>query len=127
MAEEERKLTHLIGIVGQNPTTEQAGTYGDVVKFSIAVSTGFTDESETIWYDVAVWKEGLQESVLANIYKGAKVAVTGYVKSREYNDKTYYSISGSRIGLIEYLVPGQSLAVATATKPGPEGAGDADW
>lgn len=113
---DDKVFTHIVGVVGKTPEAATAGEYGSVIKFPVAVQTGFNDEAETRWYDVTVWKDTLQDVVKAQVYKGAKVAVTGYAKTRQYEGKTFYQISGSRIGLIEYLVPGVAVVAAPQVK-----------
>lgn len=113
----------LVGVVGKDPKQKTVGAQArTVTEFSLAVTTGYGDDNKPTWYDVSVWNEGLQESVKAELYKGAKVAVEGFYTVREYNGNQYPQLRASRVGLIEWLAktPFNGAArTATATTPGP--------
>lgn len=115
MTDEKKPLSHVNGIVTQPPTERQAGEY-KIVTFGIAVSTGYTDEDKPKFYDVTVWKEALQPVIMAQIYKGAKVAVSGTESVREYDGKSYLKITGTRVGLVEWLSPNAAAAPIATPK-----------
>lgn len=95
-------LVHIFGTVGKDPIVR--GTrVGDVIGFSLAYSTGMDKEDPTIWYDVSTFNEGLIASVKAEVYKGAKVAVEGFLTYREHDGKQYPQIMAFNVGLIEML------------------------
>ena len=99
---EKNPLVHIFGVVGKDPVVRQTSK-SDVIGFSLAYSTGYDKEDETIWYDVSTFNEGLIESIKAEVYKGAKVAVEGFLSYREYNGKSYPQIMAVQVGLIEFL------------------------
>ena len=72
----------LIGNVGRDP--EARGKSGDIASFSLAVNSRRKGgEKETQWFNcVAFGKTG--ESILANVTKGAQLAVTGKLKSNTW-------------------------------------------
>ena len=115
-------LKSLAGRVGKDPVQRDTRK-GTVVGFSIAVPTGYDDADAPIWFDVSVFNEGLQASVLAEIQKGQQVAIEGFYSTREYNGKTYHQLTANRVGLIEYLArskrqaPASAPAAATAADP----------
>ena len=96
-------LTQRVGIVGRNPETKTTAK-GDIVKFSLAVPKQYGQgEGNTEWLDVAVFNEELQPSVMAEVYKGAKVAVEGNLKERVYDGKTYKDFVALRVGLVAWI------------------------
>lgn len=97
----------IAGRVGKDPTRRDTRS-GTVVGFSVAVTTGYDDSDLADWYDISVFNEGLQESVLAEISKGSSVAIEGFFSTREYQGKTYKQITGNRVGLVEYLARSKS-------------------
>ena len=77
-------MNHIISIgnVGRDP--EARGKSGDIASFSLAVNSRRKGgEKETQWFNcVAFGKTG--ESILANVTKGAQLAVTGKLKSNTW-------------------------------------------
>lgn len=96
-------LVHKVGTVGRNPERKDTSA-GEIVKFSLAVNKQYGEGADnTEWIDVAVWKPELGESVMQEVYKGAKVAVEGNLKSREVEGKTYWDFSAFRVGLVAWI------------------------
>lgn len=105
LAREKREydpLFQTVGRVGRDPETK-TGQKGDFVVFTLAVDESYDDDAAPIWYDVSVFNEGLQATVLRDIYKGAKVAIEGNLTYREYQGKEYPRISAFKVGLVEWL------------------------
>lgn len=98
-----KKVVAVAGVVGTDPQWREAGDAGDVLEFRLAVQTSYDEGAEAKWFDVTVWNEKLQESVEAEVFRGAKVAVEGTYSSREYDGKTYFKINAAKVGLIEWL------------------------
>ena len=123
------QLVHIFGVVGKDPVVRSTRS-GDVIGFSLAYSTGYDKDAPTIWYDVSTFNEGLIASVGTEVYKGARVAVEGFLTHREYEGKSYPQIMAVQVGLIEFLnrtkregtyVPAGAAAaapVAVALPPG---------
>ncbi len=120
-------VSSVVGNVGSDPQIGDTKV-GPVTKFSLATTTsygerGVKDSGETEWIDVTVFHEGLQRTVQAEIYKGAKVAVEGIKKDWTGRDgKNHPSISASRVGLVQWLTREQVpqadvVAEATLAKP----------
>lgn len=98
-------LTGIVGVVGRDPETKMTSK-GEIVKFSVAVSDGFGDGATTTWFNVAVFNEGLQETILRGdnnrptVQKGSHVAVQGTVSQKGDYGPDMLAV---RVGLIEWL------------------------
>lgn len=64
--------------------------------FSVAVDDGFGADKGVMFFDVTYHREGVAQYIT----KGTRVAVTGELKQREYNGKTYLSIRASDLALM---------------------------
>lgn len=64
--------------------------------FSVAVDDGFGQDKGVMYFDVTYHREG----VAPYITKGTRVAVTGELKQREYNGKTYLSVRASDLSIM---------------------------
>jgi single-stranded DNA-binding protein len=96
-----------VGKVGTDPELKETKV-GPVLTFRFAVQTGYPSAKgekgpDPVWYDVTTFKQELFDQIKGAAYKGANVCVEGYIKGREYNGKTYYSITASRVGKVEWL------------------------
>lgn len=94
----------------------------DVIEFGLAVDLSPSREDKrTEFYDVTIWREELFASVMSEVFKGGKVAVSGSISSRTATSgKIYKTISAYQVGLIEWLRPKPVAAPVAA------GGGD-DW
>lgn len=105
-----------IGNAGKDPITKTLPSGDEILTFSIAVSNGYGNSFEGIdapaptWYDVTVWKEGLQALVRESIYRGTTVAVEGTLTTREANGNTYRDIRASKVWVCTQLRPGTAPA-----------------
>lgn len=61
--------------------------------FSVAVDDGFGQDKGVMYFDVTYHRAGVAEYIT----KGTRVAVTGELKQREYNGKTYLSIRATAL------------------------------
>lgn len=69
--------------------TTQSGQ--SVAGFTVAVNGYENGENKAYFFDVSMWgKRG--ESIIQFATKGAKISVTGQLKTREHNGKTYLCI-----------------------------------
>ena len=70
-------------------TKAAAGKFEGFVKVSVAVETGYpkgaAQYNPSIFIDATTSDESIE--------KGDKVVIQGMLKSREYNDKTYYELN----------------------------------
>jgi len=108
-------LYQTVGRVGRDPEIKQS-TKGPFVTFSVAINQQY-DDTPPLWIDVSVFNEGLQASVLRDIYKGAKVAIEGAYSVREYEGKSYPRVMAFAVGLVEWLRKEQVAAAASAPQP----------
>lgn len=77
---------NIIGRLGRDPETRYTGGGDAVSNFSIAVDNGFGDKKKTSWFKVTAWKK-TAESVQKYLRKGSKVAVSGRLEERSWQDK----------------------------------------
>jgi len=77
---------------------------GEFAAFSVAVDDGYGENKGTIYFGVSFWRTQLAQYLT----KGTQVGVTGDFKSREYNDKTYFSINATDVKLLGNSTKNQS-------------------
>lgn len=78
----------LIGNLTRDPELSETPSGVSVCKFSIAVNRNYTDgnsERQTDFFNVTAWR-GLGENVAQYCTKGSKVAVSGSIRLRNYED-----------------------------------------
>ncbi len=78
----------LIGNLTRDPELAETNTGTSVCHFSIAVNRGFSSsdgERQTDFFNVTAWR-GTAETVAKFCKKGSKVAVTGSIQMRQYED-----------------------------------------
>lgn len=78
-----------------------------VTMFSLAVNDGFGEKQKAYFFKVVVWGKGA-EAVANYTHKGSKVAVTGKLTSRSYDDKngnkrTAIEVVADMMGGVEFL------------------------
>ena len=78
-----------------------------VTTFSLAVNDGFGEKQKAYFFNVVVWGKGA-EAVANYPHKGSKVAVTGKLTSRSYDDKngnkrTAIEVVADMMGGVEFL------------------------
>lgn len=90
------------------------GTAGGtaVCNFSVAVKSGFGNNEQTIWVDVALWGRQAEGKLPDYLLKGQQVAVSGELGTREYDGKTYITCRADSVSLI-----GKRDDSATPTRP----------
>ena len=78
------------------------GTAGStaVVNFSVAVKSGFGDNEQTIWVDVALWGKQAESKLPDYLLKGQTVAVSGEMGLREHEGKTYVTCRANSVNLV---------------------------
>lgn len=78
----------LIGNLTRDPELTETANAVSVCHFSIAVNRNYTDgngERQTDFFNVTAWR-GLADNVAKFCKKGSKVAVSGSVQIRNYED-----------------------------------------
>ena len=86
-----------LGRVGKDSVVRTAGK-SELFTFSLACDSGWGDKKQTVWVDVQVWltekSKERAERVASFIRKGAQVLiVAGDLSQRDYNDKTYTTLT----------------------------------
>lgn len=86
----------IAGNIGKSAELRQAGN-SQVAGFSVAVSNG--RDKDATWFDCSLW--GTRgESLAQYLTKGSKVCVTGELKTREHDGKTYLKIDANDVTLM---------------------------
>ena len=89
------KVCTIIGRVTKDSQIQE-NERGGFLKFSVAVDDGYGANKGTIFFDVDYNRTGIAQYVT----KGKQVGVSGELKAREYNGKTYLSIRANDVKLI---------------------------
>jgi len=89
------KVCTIIGRVTKDSQIQE-NERGGFLKFSVAVDDGYGENKGTIFFDVDYHRTGIAQYVT----KGKQVGVSGELKTREYNGKTYLSIRANDVKLI---------------------------
>jgi single-strand DNA-binding protein len=79
-------------------TGNQSGTA--VCNFTVAVKSGYGAKEQTLWLDCALWGKQAESKLPQYLTKGAQVAVSGELGTREHEGKTYLTCRVSSISLI---------------------------
>lgn len=74
----------------------QENEKGGFIGFSVAVDDGYGANKGTIFFDIDYNRTGIAKYLT----KGTQVAVSGDLKTREYNGKTYLGIRANEVKLI---------------------------
>jgi len=107
---ERQPLTQYVGRATRDPEfkTHRDGTIittakgGKILGFGLAVTESYEDDAKPKFFDVAVFSEALQATILngGEVYKGANLALEGTVEQKgDYNP----SIAAMRVGLVTWL------------------------
>ena len=92
------KVCTIIGRVTKDSEIQQ-NERGGFLKFSVAVDDGYGANKATIYFDVDYSRKGF-DKLPQYLKKGKEVGVSGELKTREYNGKTYLSIRANDVKLI---------------------------
>ena len=74
----------------------QQNERGEFVRFSVAVDDGYGVNKSTMFFDVTYNRAQIAQYLT----KGTNVAVTGELKAREHNGKTYLSVRPNDVKLL---------------------------
>jgi len=114
-------------LYGRVISTKQAGgKFSAYTDISVSVEQRAKEEGEQYAPSLIVTALTLDDS----IEKGDKVAIEGVLKTREYNDKTYYQMSPFVIfpvTVLEKAGEGNAPAATTTKKKAPLADDDADF
>ena len=76
----------LTGNLGRDPEIRITAKGEPVMNFPIGVQTGRSDSPCTMWVDCAIWGTRA-ESLQPYMIKGARVTVSGQIRTEEFTDK----------------------------------------
>lgn len=98
----------LIGNLTRDPELSETNSGISVCRFSVAVNRRRTTEGEqqTDFFNVTAWR-GLAENVARFCKKGNKVAVTGSIQIRQYEDRDGQKRTSVDVNAdeVEFLTP----------------------
>lgn len=95
-----------IGRTGAEATLRYTANSTPVLGFRLAVDVGWGQNKETLWLDVSLWgKRG--EALDGRISKGAQLAVSGELSTREHNGKTYLQLKANELKMLDGKPQGQ--------------------
>ncbi len=102
----------LIGNLTRDPELTETANGTAVCRFSVAVNRNYTNgdgERETDFFNCTAWR-GLGESVARYCTKGKKIAVTGSVQMRNWEDNDGNKHQGVDVIAqdVEFLTPRQA-------------------
>ena len=87
------------GNLGKDCRTGNAGGTA-VCNFPLAVKSGYGDNEQTLWLDCALWGKRAEGKLPDYLTKGAQVAVSGELGTREHEGKTYLTLRVADLDLI---------------------------
>ena len=98
---------HLIGNITRDPEVRYTQSGKAVCTFNIAVNDGYGESKKAYFFPVVVWNKSA-EACGNSLHKGSKVAVTGKLTSRQYDNKegkkvTVFEIVADAFGGVEFL------------------------
>lgn len=97
----------LIGRMTKDAELRMTQSGKNVTTFGIAVDDGFGENKQTYFFNVTVWGKSA-EAVANYTHKGSKVAVSGKLTSRSYEDRngnkrTAIEVVADALGGVEFL------------------------
>lgn len=98
---------HLIGNLTRDPEVRYTQSGKAVCTFSVAVNDGYGENKKAYFFPVVVWNKSA-EACGNSLHKGSKVAVTGKLTSRQYENNegkkvTVFEIVADAFGGVEFL------------------------
>ena len=96
-----------IGRLTRDPEVRYTQSGKAVCIFSIAVDDGYGENQKAYFFPVVVWNKSA-EACGNSLHKGSKVAVTGKLTTRQYDNKegktvTAFEIVADAFGGVEFL------------------------
>ena len=111
----------MIGNICKDPELSETNSGVAVCRFSIAVNrrrTSADAEQQTDFFNVTAWR-GLAETVARFCKKGNKIAVTGQIQIRQYEDRDGAKRTAVDVVAeeVEFLSPKSNGEARTAEEP----------
>ncbi len=92
------QIGNIAGNLGKDAEFKTTQGGDQFCRFTVAVSTGWGDKKTTTWWDVTRWGKGA-DKLAGFLKKGAKVAVSGEISTREHEGKTYLQLRADHVTL----------------------------
>jgi single-strand DNA-binding protein len=93
------KSITIAGNIGKDAVTRTTQGGDKVTRWTVAVEERGGQDKRTIWFDCTLWgKRG--ETLAQYLTKGAKVAVSGELSTREHEGKTYLTVRAEQVTLM---------------------------
>ncbi len=105
-----------LGRLTSDPELRQTQNGKSVVNVTIAVDRGFGDNKQTDFIPLVAWN-GLAELIAKYCTKGSKIAVTGTLTTRKYEDKQGNTRTAFEILLNGFDFAGDKLSAQTEKSP----------
>ena len=98
---------HLIGNLTRDPEVRYTQSGKAVASFTLAINEGYGENKKAYFFPVVVWNKAA-EACGNSLHKGSKVAVTGKLTSRQYENNegkkvTVFEIVADAFGGVEFL------------------------
>lgn len=87
-----------VGNLGKDAEFKTTQGGQELCTFSIATTSGYGDNKQTLWVDVTKWGKGA-EGLSKLLSKGTKVTAIGELSTREHNGKTYVQMRADHVVL----------------------------
>ncbi|KAE8349823.1 hypothetical protein BDV28DRAFT_140380 [Aspergillus coremiiformis] len=83
-----RSLARMIvtGRLAATPELQATSSGQDIIRYTVATSTGTRDNQKTSWFRIASFDQGPQRDFLLNLQKGTLVLIEGNASLREWED-----------------------------------------
>lgn len=107
------------GHLGRDCRTGNTPSGNAVCNFSVAVTSGYGKNEETVWVDCALWGKRAEGELPKYLTQGQKVAISGELGERtnEKDGKTYHSVT-CRVNSLDLIgVKSDAGAGGESSKP----------
>ena len=108
------------GRLGRDSKTNQTQGGTSVCNFALAVESGFGDKKQTIWLDCALWGKRAEGALPQYLIKGAQVAVSGEMATREYQDNNGVNRTAVTLRVNDLTLLGNKQSDQDSRQPQPQ-------
>lgn len=107
----------LIGNLTKDPELTETSNGTSVCRFAIAVNRPYASNGEVDYFNITVWR-AVAENCGKFLKKGSKVAISGSLQNRSYDDKDGIKryVTDIVAGEVEFLSPKSSGDGASSTE-----------
>lgn len=112
-----------IGRVGRDAELKYTQGGDAILRFSVAVDSGYGEKKTTVWLDCAMFgKRG--EKLVEYVKKGDRIGVTGELGVREHEGKTYVQL---RLNDLTLLGEKKAVDSPRSERPAPARSNDEEF